>query len=329
MLIETNCIINGMPEEVYHADPTPVVKGFVDNSSASSTTLNALIEETEIEGRMTIKRLNPNKKNKKNKAMDLGTLAHDYVLSGGTELYEIAPYNAWQSKDAKAAKADIESRGKIALNINTQSIVKDLQNMKSRLLEQIKDHKDWAGIFDKGKPEQSAFAFDGEIWNRIRIDWLLENYVNPHGLAIEHVIVDYKTTALPFDRWEKNELWNGKYVQNVHYKRTLDLITGTKCRFIYVVQQTVEPFLVQIFEIDESYTGTIESRYDMARKKFINCLKTGVWKGIMPYTAYSTPPPWVENKWEMDSLNDDMLRRLEKDALKKAEEPPKDVSMAG
>lgn len=309
MQITKNCIINGMPEDVYHNDPTPQLNGFKEPTSLSSSTLKTLMEKTEIEARMTINRLNPNKKKKSSAAMDLGSMAHDYILSNGEGLYEIAPFDNWKTKDSQIVRDNIISRGKIPLNNSTKSVLDDLKTMKSRLFEQIAEHKDWAGIFDNGKPEQSVFAYDGDIWNRIRIDWLVENYTNPDGELIENLIVDFKTTNIDFSRWEKNELWDDKYFQDLHYRRTLDLISGKRgnARFIYVVQQVSEPFLVQIFEIDKSYHETLGKRYDLGRKKFINCTKTGIWRGIMPYTAHTTPPPWVEQKWEMDQLNEDFI----------------------
>ena len=84
----------------------------------------------------------------------------------------------------------------------------------------------------KGRAEQSAFCFDGLIWNRARFGWI--------DGAYPHLIVDYKTTAMTFDAWEKSELWGGKYI-NPHYRHVYDTITGEKSRFIFLVQRTDFP----------------------------------------------------------------------------------------
>src|ERR1035437_4162044 len=130
MLITKNCIINGMPEEVYHGDPTPILDGFKDCTSLSSSTLCDLVEMTEIEARMGINRLNPPRQKDSTAASDLVTIAHDFVLLGGETKFEVAPVDAWRTNDAKQMKADILSRGKIPLNLSTQSILEDVRNMK-------------------------------------------------------------------------------------------------------------------------------------------------------------------------------------------------------
>jgi hypothetical protein len=299
MLISSNCIINGMPEEAYHSDPTPVLDGFKDCTSLSSSTLSDLVEKTEIEARMGIKRLNPQKKRETTAATDLGEIAHDYVLLGGNDKFEVAPVDAWRSNEAKAMKADIISRGKIPLTLSTQGILEDVRQMKDRLHEQIAEHKDYPGILQKGAGEQSGFAFDGEIWNRARFDWL-------EGLPqYENLIVDYKTTAIDFASWEKNELWKTKFYQEHHYKRVLDLIRNpdsAPAHFIYLVQQVEEPYLVRIFEIDKSYEDEISDRYIRGRARFINCIKTGVWRGETKHTVHSCPPPWTLTKWELEAV---------------------------
>ncbi len=300
MLIKQNCIINGMPDDVYHSDPTIAIPGFKDCASLSSSTLADLVEMTEIEARMGINRLNPPRQKDSTAAADLGTIAHDFILLGGEDKFEIAPVDAWRTNDAKAMKADIISRGKIPLNLSTQSILEDVRQMKDRLHEQIAEHQDWPGIMQKGRAEQSGFSFDGTIWNRGRFDWLDDQP------QYENLIVDYKTTGLDFDNWEKNELWKTKFYQEHHYKRLLNMIRNpdsAPARFIYVVQQVNAPYLVRIYEIDKTYEDEIKKRYDNGRLRFIDCIKTGIWHGESPYTHHSCPPPWVMKRWEEQEMN--------------------------
>lgn len=326
MRIEKNCIINGMPEDVYHNDPTPALEGFKDCASLSSSTLCDLVEMTEIEARMSINRLNPPKQQASTDASDLGNIAHDFVLLGGETKFEVAPYDAWRSNDAKAAKADIISRGKIPLNLSTQSILEDVRKMRDRLHEQVAEHEDWHGILQKGAAEQSGFAFDGEIWNRARFDWL------DHSPQYENVIVDYKTTGIDFSNWEKNELWKTKFYQEHHYKRVLNMIRNpdsAPARFIYVVQQVAEPFLIRIYEIDKSYEDEITDRYMRGRARFINCTRTGIWRGETKRTIHSCPPPWILTKWETDKVIADEQAALDKKAKESASEDGVKYMMAG
>jgi hypothetical protein len=297
-MITQNCIIDNMPEDEYHNDPTPAVDGFIDSASLSSSTATDILEKTEIEARMRIRRLNPPEIHGESDsdAVNLGTMCHDYILKGGRGTFEIARFDSWRTNDAKAAKADIISRGLIPLNTTTADrILPAMEEMGKRLREQLAEHKEFPDIMRKGRPEQSGFAFDGQIWNRARFDWLDE--------SIPDLIVDYKTTGLDFDGWER-ELWKEKYLQCPHYERTLNLINGRDtARFIYVVQRTVEPYLVKVIVQDKSFADEIKMRYETARQRFMHCTKTGIWRGEPPYTKHSCPPPWILAKWEMDRLD--------------------------
>lgn len=314
MQITQNCIINGMPEALYHKDPTPVLEGFAQSASLSSSMACSIMEETEEEAFLGNRRLNPDWKDRQSAEMDLGTIAHEIVLLGSNKVYEVAPVDAWRTNEAKAIKANIEGRGLIALNETTAPrLLGDVKTMQERLHDYLGRHRDYPGLMMKGKGEQSGFAFDGKIWNRARFDWLDDNYPD--------LVVDYKTTGISFDNWEKNQLWGGgKYMQNPHYRKVFDLCTGQKSRFIFVVQRTVAPFHVKIYEMDRSFQEEVEARYTEARKRFVNCLTTGQWRGLPPYTSHSYPPPWVTQKWELDLIDREVIA---------GRENPTDVHMAG
>lgn len=290
MSILENCLLNDYPEDMYHADPCP-------EPSLSSTMANTIIEKTEVEAMMGSQRLNPKYVSKTSDVMSLGNIAHAMLLSNDESVYEIAPVDAWRTNEAKEMKADIERRNKIALNTKTSSIIVDVRAMIESLHKQLSVHKEYPDLFKKGRGEVSGFCKDEilNIWLRARFDWLPEDY--------EDLIVDYKTTGLDFDQWEKNELWKGKYIQNPHYRKVYDTITGKKSKFIWVVQQTKAPFLIKIYEIDDGYNETVDMRYNHSSKVFQKCIKSGEWGGTLPYAIHSFPPPWVMDKWTSDEMN--------------------------
>lgn len=305
MKITQNCIVPGMPEKVYHADPTPELVGFAKSASLSSSMLSDLIESTETEAMLNNQRLNPDfKRDDSTEGADIGTVAHDLVLRGERGTYEIVNVDAWRSNEAKAAKARIEERGLIALNTTTaERIIPVVTAMKKALHEQLAEHRDYPNIMKLGKPELSVFAFDGDIWNRARIDWLEESP------GFDDLIVDYKTTGLGFDQWEKQVLWgeSAKYIQNKHYRRSLSLLTGKEHRFVFVVQRIKPPFLVRVIEIDRSCYEELDKRYMNGYRRFFNCIKTGKFNGEIPRTFHSYPPPWITQRWENDEVNAHMM----------------------
>lgn len=324
MQITENCLINGMPEKDYHRDPTPELEGFAQSASLSSGMAKDLAEQTEQEAMLSNRRLNPKwKDGKSSSAVEVGTVAHDYVLRGGdgAKIYEIANVDEWRTNDAKAQKAHIEGRGLIALNNTTAPRLLDgVKAMHKALHEQLAAHREFPGLMMKGKGEQSAFVKDGPIWLRARIDWLDENY--------QDLIVDYKTTGLSFDSWEKNQLWGSDgamYMQEAHYRHVGKILFGAPKTFVFVVQQTFEPYYVKVIKIDESFRDSVTERYEMATRRFINCLKTGIWRGVPPYMSHSYPPTWIMQKWELDAMNRDIADQADKST----EQPKQDVTMAG
>lgn len=286
-----------MTDDEYHADPCV-------EPSLSSTLANQILEDTELEAMLNQRRFNPEYENAKSDVMDLGTMAHEYILQGTLSNFVICnEFNDWRKNDAKSKKAEIEAQGKIALNASTKSILDDVKAMKKSLSEQLSKHRDYPLLLLDGNPEQAAFAKDGDIWLRAKLDWIDQNYPD--------LIVDYKTTGLSFKQWEKNELWGGKYIQNPHYRRTYDLITGRKSTFIFLVQRTKAPFLIKIFILDKSYEENIDARYLSAKRRFTNCIKNKEWRGEPPYAVHSYPPAWVVQQWDMDTLDDEAIKTKE------------------
>lgn len=326
MQITENCVIDNMPEALYHSDPTPILEGFAQSASFSSSMAKAMVEKTEKEAFLSNQRLNPDfEEDEGSDSTDVGTIAHDYVLRNGmgNKVYEVAQVKDWKTNDAKEIKRHILDRGLIPLNLTTaERHLGAVLDMHKALHEQLAAHRDYPGLMMKGKGERSAFVKHGPIWLRARFDWEDDNYPD--------LIVDYKTTGLSFDSWEKNQLWGtdgAAYLQEAHYRLVKSTLTGKPCTFVFVVQQTFAPYLVKIIQIDESFRDDVTGRYDLAKRKFVNCLKTGVWRGHPPYTGHSAPPPWITNKWVNDSLEHDMVVHREQEE-QKADAAP-DVTMAG
>ena len=290
MKIEQNCIINGMPAKVYHADPCPT-------PSLSSSMASALLNETEEEAMLASRRINPNYEEEEGSdSMDFGTLGHDFILKGARGTYEVVPYDDFRTADAKAMRDHIQARGLIALNRTTEArCVDKLNAMKLALRRQLDDHRDWSGLMVSGKAEQAIFAKDGDIWLRAMADWLDDKYPD--------VVVDYKTTAQTFDKWER-DLWaEDKIMQNPHYLNTISLASGRQYKkFIWVVQRTVAPYQIVVVEYAPEVMEDVLMRYSMAKLRFSRCLKTGIWRGQPPYTRVSYPPKWIMDKWDMQAL---------------------------
>lgn len=320
MQITQNCIINGMPEDVYHNDPTPMqAEGFKRYTSLSSSVGKVIVEESEVEAFLNINRFNPKQKQEENSdAVNLGSIVHDKVLLGGANkaVFEVIPFKDFRTDAAKLRRDDLIARGIIPLaqNEKTEELLKSIKTMEQRLHEQLAAHIDFPNVLENGAGEQSGFYLDQKlgIWKRARFDWLDDKYPD--------IVWDYKTTGLTADKWINQELWKEKYIQCPHYADVLSGIRGTPCKFGFILQRTVEPYLAYVVVIDNSYMEEVRNRYDLAQRRFVNCLKTDVWRGATPYTIHACPPPWVLNRWELDQLNDENEARRLEDEKKQAED---------
>lgn len=291
MTITENCFVPDMSDDDYHNDPC-------EGISLSSGMAKSLLYKTEIQTWLNSKRLNRDCKSKATKAMDLGNLAHAKILGKGSA-YEVAPFKDFRTKEAREAKEQILAAGKIALSeTEADKILPSVAAMHDRLHSQLAEHSEYGDLFADGESEVSAFANDGDIWNRARFD----------RLRNDGLIVDYKTTGLSIEQWEKNQLWSdGGFLQEVHYRRVYELVKGEKPKdFVYVVQESFAPYLVRVVVLDESIREEIERRYNYARQRFIDCLASDKWRGHPPITAHSFPAPWVVKAWEVTEAEESM-----------------------
>lgn len=320
MNITENVMLANLPEKIYHSDPTPILEGFKQSASFSSSMASDILTSTPYRAMLNSQRLNPGRSDESSDEANFGKIGHDFVLRNGQGTFEIAPFDSWRTNDSKAVKASIIARGLIPLNeSNGPAIRIKLEAMRSMLMNSMKHHEDFPKLFDSFKAEISAFTYDGEIWNRARFDLLSDAY--------PEWVFDYKTTGLEFDAWERDMWTNDKFLQPFHYRKTYEEAIGKVAKFAYVVQQTFEPFDFVVIVLDDSYIDQASERYFLARERFIQGIKTGVWSCEKRRIRYSVPPTWTLNKWELDAI----IAKEERAALIKAaaNQQPTDIMMAG
>lgn len=301
MNITENVMLANLPEKIYHSDPTPILEGFKQSASFSSSMASDLLTTTEERAVKSNRRLNAGHTDKKTDSMDSGKINHAYVLQDKVT-FEIAPFPDFKTKAAQEYRDVILARGGIVLSQEKGAeCMSKIKAMRSRLVSEMANHDEFPALFQNITPEVSMFSFDGEIWNRARADMLDTNFPD--------VIFDYKTTGLEFDSWERG-LWNDeRFVQEIHYKKVYKEITGRDARFVYIVQQDFEPYDFIVVELERSCCEETLARYNYARRKFINCLKTGIWNGAYKGVRHSYPPTYLMQKWEFQKAEDESLAK--------------------
>lgn len=275
-MINTPCIIDGLSDAEYHADP-------VEGGSLSSTGAKALLRSPA--------HYKWQKENRVEKStFDLGHAVHSMVLGVGLDIVTIpesvlASNGAASTKDAKEFIAKARNEGQVPLkadvvaecNALTKSVL--AHPLARTLLEQ------------PGKAEQSMFAQDPEtgVWLRARADYLTDSNDGQSS------IVDLKTSvsADPRDFGRAAAEW-GYDIQSEFYMHVLHLARGDKnIDFRFVVVEKSAPYLVSVIELDAEYIVIGNARMRRAIDIFKECTEKNEWGGYSEITHLVGPPSWL------------------------------------
>lgn len=268
-----------IPEYAYHQDAV------ADEPTISRSFIHTMIQRSARHAWANHPRLNPEWiAPEDEEKFDLGTAAHSIFLEG-IDNVEVVYANDWRSKAAKEARDLARSHGRVPL---LEKYYDRLSRMLEALAEKMPD-----GWFT-GDKEQTVVWSDRGVLCRARLD--------SYDLATL-TIDDYKTTsksAAP-DAWSRSMLSSGFDIQAAFYLRG----TGAD-RFRFLVQETFEPYEVQIFEVAPDALALANRKIDWALDTWKRCMETNEWPGYPERTAYVTLPPWADQQWFDREARDDV-----------------------
>lgn len=226
------CVVDGMPDEVYHRDP--VAAGSISHSG-----LKTILD---VPARYAYEQENgrPPKD-----AYDYGHAAHKVVLGVGAEI-EILPDGDGRSKAVRDAKAAARAAGRVPVKPGDWAKVEEMAAVLRR-------HHTASTLFVPGRgiAERSIFWYDDEfgVWRRARFDW---SFYLADG---RFVIVDYKSAAGKVSPWAlgKRVFDFGYHTQDAFYSAGAHAVglTDTWPVFLFVFQETDGANLVTVTELDE------------------------------------------------------------------------------
>lgn len=268
-----------MPAEQYHADPAPAV----DGGSLSRSGATKLIPPSTPAAFDYWRRHGDDERSD---ARDLGAAAHAHVLTDGAGVVVVDAAD-WRTNDAKAARAAAQAAGQVAILPKHRTQVEDMAKA-------LREHRT-AGVLlapGRGTPEASAFWRHPRTgrWCRARYDVLPRT-----GLGRRYVIPDYKTARDASDEaFGKAAFDHGYYMQAPWYcdgARILGIDPSPA--FLFVVQETRKPYLVNVIELDADSIDLGRRHNAVAAALFDRYTSAGHWPGYGDDVTLASLPPWA------------------------------------
>lgn len=263
-------IYDGIPEDVYHADP-------VRGGSLSVSGAKKLLAPS-CPAKFKWERDHPSPSTK---AMELGTAAHKLVLGTGAELV-VVDAKDWRTDKAKNEAKGARLAGKVPLLTKDHEIV-------LAMAAAIREHPLASAIFDPargGHAEQSFFWFDEQwgVWRRGRLDWL----------PAQPYLVDYKTCVSAELSAVVKAIINFRYFQqDAWYSDGIAAITGQMLPFLFVMQEKEPPYLVTVVQLKDQAIDAGRILNNRALEKFRDCTESGVWPGYSEGIEMVELPAWA------------------------------------
>lgn len=227
----------------------------------------------------------PAEERKATAAQYLGSLVHRLALDKGKE-YEISPYDAYRTNEAKAWKADVEARGNLPVK---QTALDEAMEMADRVRPYIVEAC-------RGEPYETEVviawqetvelmpSLHVEIWCRAMLDVWCPSL----GLAL-----DVKTCAAADDEWCDKAFSNGYAVQDAWYLRGLNAIADQtekgRARFGFLFVESEAPYLARDVSASEAYRHGARMLIERAMWTFARCIHHDDWPGYEPYRTQPTP----------------------------------------
>ena len=149
------------------------------------------------------------------------------------------------------------------------------------------------GIFNGHESEMTYIWKEGGIWCRCLIDMNSTDRL---------ICLDLKTTgtsANPED-FIRMILSHGYDIQEAWYRRGVKAITGNDPKFIFMVQETKEPYLCSFIGLSPAFQAMAEQKVIRGMDLWRQCMGSGEWPGYGSRIAWVEPPSWSLN-WEMRS----------------------------
>lgn len=271
-------IYDGLPAEVYHADPAP-------EPSLSRSTAKTALQRSWRHAWHSHPRLNPDAAATRRQDFDLGQAAHAALFRSG-EAVEVIDADSYRTAAAKEARDRAYAQHRIPLLPHQHAAVTAMVEAAREQLHQIAEARDCGVADGTGIAERTLIWQEpDQTWMRARADWMT---------ADGAVIVDYKTTAGSAhpDPWSNSVAFDtGCDLQPPFYGRGVKALMGVeRPAFRFIVQETEPPYALSWVGLSEYAMAQAETQVARAIEGWRRCRATGIWPGYPGVTCFIDPP---------------------------------------
>jgi hypothetical protein len=268
-------IHTGIPSSEYHADPC-------DTTSLSSGIAKLLLERPPYWAWAAHPKLNPEWKQPEPKAaFDIGSAAHALLLEEGAGI-EMVEADNWLTKAAKEQRDALRAKGITPILTKDFERTLEMSRIASAFL------KEYGIDVAKTDNECTMIAEVDGVLCRTRDD-----------IYMPGRIIDYKTTGVSLDGFAKQASKFGYDLQAAMYMRVAAEL-GEKCEWLFLVQETVAPYPVQIFRPTLEFLEVGKRKFAQALAIWSECLLIGDWPGYPKDIQLLDAMPW-----DLNDLNEE------------------------
>ena len=122
-------------------------------------------------------------------------------------------------------------------------------------------------------------------------------------------IIDYKTTGVSLDVFNKQASKFGYDLQMAMYLRVAAEL-GEKCEWLFLAQETVAPYPVQIFKPTLEFIEVGKRKFAQALSIWRDCILTDEWEGYPRDIQLLDAMPWDLNDLNQEH-EDNLLNGVE------------------
>ena len=220
-----------------------------------------------------------------NPAFTLGHAAHRLILENTADGIVIIDAPDYRTKEARISRDMALADGRIPLLPHEHDQVRAMRKA-------VRSHDTAGPLLTGHTPEVSIFADLYGQECKARIDaW----HPDPN------LIVDLKTTAdANPDAFDRTALTFGYHQQMAHYRDLVEVETGTRPRFLFVLVEKAAPYLVSVVELDDLFDDLGRQKNEEAAAKWRHAKETNQWPGYEGISRVLAP------MWALDELDEEI-----------------------